>query len=82
VRRHQACGIGRHSGELLEGYLGSARLWKPATVASRRHVSRPRLPEQETAVSVFNTSTSHDITPVKGSARRLDGTPAPTAMTP
>jgi hypothetical protein len=27
-------------------------------------------------VSVFNTSTSHDITPVKGSARQLDGTPA------
>lgn len=25
-------------GELLEGYLGSARLWKPATVASHRHV--------------------------------------------
>jgi hypothetical protein len=27
-------------------------------------------------VSTFNTSTSHDITPVKGSARQLDGTPA------
>ena len=25
-------------GELLEGYLGSAQLWKPATVASHRHV--------------------------------------------
>jgi hypothetical protein len=27
-------------------------------------------------VVVVNTSTSHDITPVKGSARKLDGTPA------
>jgi hypothetical protein len=28
-------------------------------------------------VGTFNTSpSSHDITPVKGSARRLDGTPA------
>ena len=27
-------------------------------------------------MSVFNTSTGHDITPVKGSARQLDGTPA------
>ena len=27
-------------------------------------------------MSVFNTSTSHDIAPVKGSARQLDGTPA------
>ena len=34
------------------------------------------LPEQETAVPTFNTSASHDITPVKGSARKLDGTPA------
>ncbi len=25
-------------GELLEGYLGSAQLWKPATLASHRHV--------------------------------------------
>jgi Phage integrase family len=25
-------------GELLEGYLGSAQLWKPATAASHRHV--------------------------------------------
>jgi hypothetical protein len=25
-------------GELLEGYLGSAQLWKPATVASHHHV--------------------------------------------
>jgi hypothetical protein len=25
-------------GELLEGYLGSAQLWKPATVVSHRHV--------------------------------------------
>ena len=25
-------------GELLEGYLGSAQFWKPATVASHRHV--------------------------------------------
>jgi integrase len=25
-------------GELLEGYLGSAQLWKPATVTSHRHV--------------------------------------------
>ena len=25
-------------GELLEGYLASAQLWKPATVASHRHV--------------------------------------------
>jgi integrase len=25
-------------GELLEGYLGSAHLWKPATLASHRHV--------------------------------------------
>ena len=27
-------------------------------------------------MSVFNTSTSHEITPVAGSARQLDGTPA------
>ena len=27
-------------------------------------------------MSVFNTSASHAITPVKGSARQLDGTPA------
>ena len=25
-------------GELLEGYLGSAQLWKPATITSHRHV--------------------------------------------
>jgi hypothetical protein len=25
-------------GELLEDYLGSAQLWKPATIASHRHV--------------------------------------------
>jgi hypothetical protein len=25
-------------GELLEGYMGSAQLWKPATAASHRHV--------------------------------------------
>ena len=25
-------------GELLEGYLGSAHLWKPATLSSHRHV--------------------------------------------
>ena len=25
-------------GELLEDYLGSAQLWKPATLASHRHV--------------------------------------------
>ena len=25
-------------GELLEGYVGSAQLWKPATAASHRHV--------------------------------------------
>ena len=30
-----------------------------------------RLPEQETAVSVFNTSASHAITPLAGSARRV-----------
>jgi hypothetical protein len=36
------------------------------------------LPEQETAVSTFNTCPSdHDITPVAGSARRVrDGEPA------
>ncbi|HYB14613.1 MAG TPA: hypothetical protein VEF71_03980 [Streptosporangiaceae bacterium] len=33
--RAAACGDG---GELLEGYLGSAQLWKPATVTSHRHV--------------------------------------------
>jgi hypothetical protein len=27
-------------------------------------------------VSTFNTSTSHEITPVAGSPRQLDGTPA------
>jgi hypothetical protein len=26
-------------GELLEGYLGSAQLWKPATAVSHRHVA-------------------------------------------
>jgi hypothetical protein len=25
-------------GELLEGYLGSAQLWRPATAVSHRHV--------------------------------------------
>ena len=25
-------------GELLEGYLGSAQLWKPATITTHRHV--------------------------------------------
>jgi len=25
-------------GELLEGYIGSAQLWKPATAVSHRHV--------------------------------------------
>jgi len=35
--RYQAC-AGGHGGELLEGYLGSAQLWRPATAASHRHV--------------------------------------------
>ena len=34
--RHAASAV--TVGELLEGYLGSAQLWKPATAASHRHV--------------------------------------------
>jgi len=38
ARRNQPCGAGGDGGELLEGYVGSAQLWKPATAASHRHV--------------------------------------------
>ena len=34
------------------------------------------LPKQETAVPSFNTSASHEITPLAGSAHRVDGIPA------
>jgi hypothetical protein len=37
--RHAASAV--TVGELLEGYLGSAKFWKPATVASHAMSSRP-----------------------------------------
>jgi hypothetical protein len=51
----------------------------PAWTAASRRTSRPLDPacrNRRTAVSVFNTSISHHITPVNGSARQLGVPPA------